>query len=195
MPSNYTSLMKEWTPFAPDANGYCYLDPKHFKLFMQSVSKHLLIEKGRGVDRIPHIVLVVMAALFCLMIFFLFLNISYSFVLAMQIVMCVFFIWYFFRITRFVKTIIRQRMCFACGYSLRKTPTDENGHGRCSECGNTFHLGYYCHLPKGYKRRLPPSGIAMLAGSLPPIDIMRMQRDTSLQSSEDASPQPPPPGV
>jgi len=153
MATNYTSIMKEWAPFAPDTNGYCYLDTKHFNMFMQTVSKHLLIEKGRGIDRIPHIVLIVMVALFCLMVLWLSIDFSHWYIIAMQVVMCVFFTWYFFRIKRFVKIIIRHRMCFACGYSLRKTPTEENGCGRCSECGVTFHLGYYCHLPKGYKRR------------------------------------------
>lgn len=174
MASNYTSVMKKWSPYAPDANGFCYLDTKHFKLFMQVASKHLLIEKGRGVDRIPHIALVIMVAFFCLLFFMIFSNINEWFYIPIYAVANVFFIWYLFRTRRYIKIIIRNRMCFVCGYSLRKTPTDENGSGRCSECGASFHLGYYCHLPKGYKRRLPPSGIAMLAGSIPPADLARM---------------------
>jgi len=185
MLSNYTFVMKEWAPLMPDADGFCYRDTKHFKIVMQAVSNHLLIEKGRGIDRIPHIVLILLVTMFCLMIFWFFINFNYLYIIAMQVVMCVFFIWYLFRIKRYIKIIIRQRLCFACGYSLRKTPTEENGSGRCSECGASFHLGYYCHLPKGYKRRLPQSGIAMLAGSMPLVDLMRMHNADKAHNNED----------
>ena len=194
MPFNYPTIMKKWAPFAPDANGYCYLHTKHFKIFMQGVAIHLLPKHGRLIYRIPYNVLLVGMAL-CFLLSTSFLNISNWIVFLMFLVMIVFFIEYLFRIKRYVQTIIRQRMCFDCGYSLRKTPTEESGCSRCSECGATFHLGYYCHLPKGYERRLPRSGIAMLAGSLPLVDLMRMHNADDLQSEEDESPQPPPPGV
>jgi len=184
MPFNYPTIMKEYAPFAPDANGYCYLDTKHFKIFMQGVAIHLLPKHGRLIYRIPYNILI-FAMTSCLLLAISFLNISNWVVYLMFLAMIVFIIWYLFRIKRYVKIIIRQRMCFACGYSLRKTPTEENGCGRCSECGASFHLGYYCHLPKGYKRRLPQSGIAMLAGSVPPMDLVRMHNADKEQNNED----------
>ena len=39
--------------------------------------------------------------------------------------------------------IVEERLCMNCGYSLLHTETDDDGLGRCSECGTVFARGQY----------------------------------------------------
>ncbi len=44
--------------------------------------------------------------------------------------------------------VINQRLCLACGYSLRGLRTDQQGCGGCPECGRPFHPEEYT-APEG----------------------------------------------
>ena len=72
-------------------------------------------------------------------------------------------------------------MCFNCGYSLRRSPTDSAGYGTCSECGRPFHLGYYCHLQRGYKR---PRREPDWRDSLHALDRARMETEANQPDPE-----------
>lgn len=97
-----------------------------------------------------------------------------------------------FRIKRFSKTIIRNHMCFKCGYSLRQTPTEEDGYGKCSEYGEQFNAGYYRQLPLNYKRSLLGVIPTHWTDSVHPLDRARMEAEIN---QRDSDPHPPPPGV
>jgi len=70
-------------------------------------------------------------------------------------------------------------MCFKCGYSLQQSPTDEDGYGKCSECGEQFNAGYYRKLPLNYKRSLLGVLPTHWTDSVHPLDLARMQDDES----------------
>lgn len=57
--------------------------------------------------------------------------------------------------TRFRKRLIEQRLCFDCGYALIGAPTDEQGRGRCPECGKAFRVAAYLRPRKRYHRAAP----------------------------------------
>lgn len=195
MDPNQPSILKELAPFAPDAKGYCYRDTAHFNKLMETVAKSLIRQHGRFIDRIPYFVSIVFWLLIGVLLFLSFIRFGVWLYLSLQIVLFVFLFWYALRIKRFIRTIIRIRMCFYCGYSLRRTPTDDTGCGRCSECGESFHLGDYRQLPRDYKRPLCEVDLPDWTDSVHPIERARMYRDASVQSTGDASPHPPPPGV
>ncbi|MHC4990075.1 MAG: hypothetical protein ACYTGC_03755 [Planctomycetota bacterium] len=50
---------------------------------------------------------------------------------------------YSWRLQRMRPSIVAKHLCFDCGFSLVGTPTDEQGIGRCSECGALFVLAQY----------------------------------------------------
>ncbi len=50
---------------------------------------------------------------------------------------------YAWRVQRLKPAIVRQQLCFNCGYSLVHTPTDEDGLGRCPECAQEFVRAQY----------------------------------------------------
>ena len=45
--------------------------------------------------------------------------------------------------------LINQRLCLACGYSLRGLRTDQRGCSRCPECGRPFHPEEYTAPAEG----------------------------------------------
>jgi hypothetical protein len=50
--------------------------------------------------------------------------------------------------TRRLRPAISERLlCLDCGYSLVQTPRDENGVGRCPECGTVFAVAQYERPP------------------------------------------------
>jgi uncharacterized Zn finger protein (UPF0148 family) len=51
--------------------------------------------------------------------------------------------WYAARVRRIGPSIVEHRLCMGCGYCLLHTPTDEDGTGRCPECGSVFVLAQY----------------------------------------------------
>lgn len=51
--------------------------------------------------------------------------------------------WYVARMKKLGPSIIDQRRCMNCGYILLYTPINEQGLGRCSECGEIFILNQY----------------------------------------------------
>lgn len=163
-------------PLPPDQAGYCYRNQVHFNEFMQKISHRLIRKHGSFFDRLP---LWGMFVFFAVVIIVSILTSSFppsGWILLPQIVSLLIVAWYYFRIWRFIKTIIRKRMCFKCGYVLRHSPTDSAGFGKCSECGLEFNLGYYCHLPHDYKR---PEREPDWRESLHPLDRVRMERDES----------------
>ena len=163
-------------PLPPDQAGYCYRDRKHFDAFTQDTSHRLIRKHGSFFDRLP---LWVMFVFFAVVIIISSLTSSFppsGWILLPQIVSLLIIGWYYFRIWRFVKTIIRKRMCFKCGYVLRHSPTNSAGFGKCSECGREYYLGYYLHPPSGYKR---PTHEPDWRDSLHPLDRARMERDES----------------
>ncbi|MCH8823901.1 MAG: hypothetical protein IH984_10375 [Planctomycetes bacterium] len=195
MPSNQRPILKEFAPFAPDVKGYCYRDTLHFNKLMEAVAKSLIRQHGLFIDRIPYFVSIVFWLLIGVLLFLSFIRFGVWLYFSLQIVLFVFLFWDALRIKRFIRTIIRNRMCSYCGYSLRHTPTDNTGYAMCSECGESFHLGDYRRLPRDYKRPLCEVDLPDWTDSVHPIERARMYRDASIQSTEDASPQPPPPGV
>ena len=176
MKSEKLPLIDDLKPFAPDENGYCYRNRDHFDEITRVISHRLILKHGSFFDRLPLWVMFIffIAMIITFVLASSFLPIGWS--TLTQLLCLVLAIWYSRRIRRFVKTIIRKRMCFKCGYILRQSPTDSAGFGKCSECGQEFYLGYYRHLPHGYKRQwLLPNW----RENLHPLDRARMERDES----------------
>ena len=55
---------------------------------------------------------------------------------------------YAWRVQRMQPGIPERRRCLNCGYSLLHTPTDEQGIGRCPECGGEFAIEQYERPPE-----------------------------------------------
>ncbi len=56
------------------------------------------------------------------------------------------FVWswvYASRMKRLKPRIVDERLCMNCGFCLLGTPTDDDGFGRCPECGEGFVPGQY----------------------------------------------------
>jgi DNA-directed RNA polymerase subunit RPC12/RpoP len=51
--------------------------------------------------------------------------------------------WYAMRVKALRPDIVKNRLCFDCGFSLLGTETNEHGVGRCPECGGKFVLAQY----------------------------------------------------
>jgi len=187
MDTNHRPIWSEFEPCSPDANGYCYRDAIHFNKFMWYVSRILIRKHGPYIDRIPYFVqsIIWFSIGTLTAISFLALGVWYAF--SMLIIFYVLLSWHSLRTKHFIKTIIQNRFCFNCGYSLCKTPTDENGYGKCSECEGHFNLGDYRQLPQGYKRPLGDVVLPDWTEAVHPLDRARMQRYESIQSTEDES--------
>jgi hypothetical protein len=71
---------------------------------------------------------------------------------ALFILFVVMMIWALRGRTRFRLRLVEQRLCFDCGYALIGQPIDENGHGRCPECGSSFDVRRYLRPPRRYHR-------------------------------------------
>jgi len=151
MKSDKRSIFKVMDPLPPDDQGYCYLHTEHFDGYIQTAARHLILKHGRFIDRIPDLGLIAFIALLVSTPLTIKLNVSMWLPLAMVILLSIVMFLYISRIKRFVKKIIKHHLCFECGYSLEHTPADEDGFGKCSEWGNKFHFGYYCHVPYIYK--------------------------------------------
>jgi len=139
-------------PLTPDNAGYCYRDRNHFDAFMQKISHRLIRKHGSFIDRLPLWGIFVFSAALIIAIVLTSTLLTRGWTTMFQVLCFVLILWYYSRIWRFVNTIIRRRLCFKCGYFLRKSPTDPDGFGKCSECGQEFNLGYYRHLPHDYQR-------------------------------------------
>ena len=159
-------------PLPPDVNGYCYLNRDHFNAFTREISRRMIRKHGSFIDRLPLWVMFIFIAAIIITFVLAPSFLPFAWSTMFQLLCFALMIWYGRRIRRFVKTIIRKRMCFRCGYILRQSPTDSDGFGTCSECGQKFHLSYYCHLPKGYKR---PRRQPDWHDSLHPLDRARME--------------------
>ncbi|MCL4196953.1 MAG: hypothetical protein KJZ69_05625 [Phycisphaerales bacterium] len=64
-------------------------------------------------------------------------------------------VWGFRGRARFRRRLIDQRLCLECGYSLIGQLIDDEGRGRCPECGTTFEIVRYLRPPKRYHRAGP----------------------------------------
>ena len=171
-------------PLPPDPAGYCYIDRDHFNVFTQGMARRLILKHGSFVDRLPLWGMFIFFAAVIIPIVLASSLLPSGWSPVLQLVPFVLIGWYFTRIRRFVRRMIRQRMCFKCGYSLRRSPTDSAGYGTCSECAQAFHLGYYCHLPRGYKRPRDPSKSPHWLDSLHPLDRARMETETNQPDSD-----------
>ena len=180
------SLFGAMDPLPPDQAGYCYLDRDHFNVFTQGIARRLILKHGSFVDRLPLWGMFVFLAAVIITIVLASSIRLLGWILVPQLVSFVLTGWYFTRIRRFVRRMIRQHMCFKCGYSLRRSPTDSAGYGTCSECGQAYHLGYYSHLPRGYKR---PRREPDWRDSLHPLDRARMLREPSHAQQRENSDQ------
>ncbi len=174
-------------PLPPDPAGYCYLDRDHFNVFTQGIARRLILKHGSFVDRLPLWGMFVFLAAVIIAVVLASSLLPSGWTLVPQLVPLVLLGWFFTRTRRFVKTIIRQRMCFKCGYSLRRSPTASAGYGTCSECGRAFHLGYYRHLPRGYKRPRPPSELPPWLDRVHPLNRARMEAEAN-QPDPEAEP-------
>lgn len=73
-------------------------------------------------------------------------------------------IWGFRGRARFRKRLIDQRLCLECGYSLIGQLIDDEGRGRCPECGKDFEVVRYLRPPKRYHRTSAASRAAQERG-------------------------------
>ena len=171
-------------PLPPDPAGYCYVDRDHFNEFTRGIARRLILKHGSFVDRLPLWgVFVFLAAVIITVALASSLLPSGSSTLT-QLLCLVLLGWYLARTRRFVKTIIRHRMCFKCGYSLRRSQTASAGYGRCSECGTPFNAAQYRRPPRRYKRQRPPSELPPWLDRVHPLDRARMEAQTNQPDSD-----------
>lgn len=183
------NLFGAMDPLPPDPSGYCYLDRDHFNVFTQGMARRLILKHGPFVDRLPlwGVMLLFTAVIIAVALASSHLPSGSS--ILTQLLCLVLLGWYLARTRRFVKTIIRQRMCFQCGYPLLHAPTDANGDGVCSECGRLFHIAYYHRPPRKYKRAVPRHEEPAWLESVHPLDRAQMLREPSHAQQRENSDQ------
>lgn len=174
-------------PLPPDPAGYCYIDRDHFNVFTQGIARRLILKHGPFVDRLPLWGMFVFLAAVIITVALASPHLPSGSSILTQLLCLVLLGWYLARTRRFVKTIIRQRMCFQCGYPLLHAPTDANGDGVCNECGRLFHIAYYHRPPRKYKRAVPHTEQPAWLKSVHPLDRAQMLREPShAQQREDS---------
>lgn len=186
--SNASQSLYGWRdPLPPDPVGYCYIDRDHFNTVTQRIAHRLILKHGLFVDRLPLWVMFVFLAAVIIAVALASSLLPSGSSTFTQLLCLVLLGWYLGKTRRFVKTIIRHRMCLKCGYSLRRSPTASAGYGRCSECGTPFNAAQYRRPPRGYKRPRPPSESPPWLDRLDPLDRARMERNAT-QSGPETDP-------
>lgn len=135
-----------------------YLDAEHFDKAMEEAGERILKRRGLGMEGE-----IMGAAWLALAIAF-----GFNIILDMSLFASFpggnawFWVWlaamliwsgvYAARVKRIVPSLVPDRRCLECGYSLLGTPTDDDGLGRCPECASPFALEEYARPPEPEER-------------------------------------------
>jgi hypothetical protein len=132
-----------------------YLDAEHFDKAMHEAGERVMKRRGLGVERdvIGWSWIALGIAFGCNLL--LDVNI-FAFLPGADVWFWVWlgamFVWsgaYTARVRRIVPSLLLERGCFECGYSLLGTPTGDDGLGRCPECASAFALAEYDRPAEG----------------------------------------------
>ncbi|MCZ6836927.1 MAG: hypothetical protein O7G85_14215 [Planctomycetota bacterium] len=137
--------------------GYMDADPSGFRNRLLLIARERLRGDGLMLDRVA---MLISKAGFMLPLIFLFAFLmiyqgQYSAWLSTGVILLSFFAivtlpaMYLFTRSLWIRSrIVRDLQCFRCGYSLRNAKTDDQGFGRCPECGRRFNEAEYRKPPE-----------------------------------------------
>lgn len=130
-----------------------YLDADHFDKAMHEAGERVMKRRGLGVERdlIGAAWIALGIAFGCDLLLdlnvFAFLPGADVWFWAWLAAMSIWSGAYTARVKRIVPSLVPERRCLECGYSLLGTPTDGDGLGRCPECASAFALAEYERPP------------------------------------------------